>query len=177
MRTLLEIALTQVGKREDPPGSNKGKDVEGYLSAVGLGGGYAWCMAFVVWCAKLAAKEQNIPLTLKATGGVLDQWRRVPASTKLVQDVADSSPGAKAFRDKQIKAGFKLVQNPAPGDIFIMDFGKGLGHTGIVKSVGKDGLIYTVEGNTDANGSRTGGQVMQRFRKKSAILGYIRTGL
>jgi hypothetical protein len=31
-------------------GNNRGSDVEKYLRYVGLGGGYAWCAAFVSWC-------------------------------------------------------------------------------------------------------------------------------
>jgi hypothetical protein len=47
---------------------------------------------------------------------------------------------------------------------FIMDYGKGLGHTGIVVSVEGDSFT-TIEGNTDAGGSRTGGSVCLRSRR------------
>lgn len=67
----------------------------------------------------------------------------------------------------------KRVTDPQPGDIFIMDFGKGLGHTGIVERADKD-FIYTIEGNTNDDGSREGYEVARRKRPRSKIKGYIR---
>ena len=43
----LGVARTQIGVREDPPGSNNGREVAAYLDAVGLPPGNAWCAAFV----------------------------------------------------------------------------------------------------------------------------------
>ena len=54
-----------------------------------------------------------------------------------------------------------LVQ---PGMIFVMDFGGGTGHTGLVEQV-DGGLITTVEGNTDASKTREGGGVYRLHRK------------
>lgn len=65
------------------------------------------------------------------------------------------------------------VTNPQPGDIFIMEFAHGLGHTGIVESVDGDN-IHTIEGNTNEDGSREGYEVARRIRKKESILGFIR---
>ena len=60
----------------------------------------------------------------------------------------------------------------APGDIFIMQFAGGFGHTGFVKEI-KKGLIITIEGNTNADGSREGFEVASRTRKLSSIKGFI----
>ena len=46
---LIEVALSQVGYKENPPGSNKNK----YGKAYGLDG-EPWCMEFVWWCFKEA---------------------------------------------------------------------------------------------------------------------------
>ena len=54
-----------------------------------------------------------------------------------------------------------------------MDFGNGLGHTGIIESI-KEDILYTIEGNTNDTGSREGYEVCRRTRKKSAIKGYLR---
>ena len=48
-KQLLEIAESQIGIRE-LTGNNDGKEIEAYLKSVNLGKGYAWCVAFVVWC-------------------------------------------------------------------------------------------------------------------------------
>jgi hypothetical protein len=48
--------------------------------------------------------------------------------------------------------------------IFIMDFGGGAGHTGLVEAVA-GGLITTIEGNTDASKTREGGGVYRLHRK------------
>lgn len=139
---LLNTALTQLGVQEVPRGSNAGPAVEAYLKSVGLGGGYAWCMAFVYWCAK----QNNLHAHLVKTGGVLRQWNE---STKL------------------------RVKTPQPGDIFIMDFGKGVGHTGIVERVVGD-VLHTVEGNTNDEGSREGYEVCRRTRKIKDCVGFLR---
>lgn len=62
---------------------------------------------------------------------------------------------------------------PQPGDIFIQDHGKGLGHTGIVEKV--EGLnIHTIEGNTNDTGSREGYEVCRRVRTIKSCIGFIR---
>ena len=47
-KDLINLAESQVGVRE-LTGNNDGEQVEDYLNSVGLGKGYAWCVAFVVW--------------------------------------------------------------------------------------------------------------------------------
>ena len=137
-----------VGKEEVPRGSNWGEHVKKYLNSVGINFPASWCMAFVFWCAREAAHANDKPAALVNTGGVLAQWN-------------------------QCNPHLKVLRNPAPGDIFIMDFGKGLGHTGFVEKVEGD-ILHTIEGNTNDEGSREGYEVCRRLRKTSAIKGYIR---
>jgi len=141
----LSYAVSQIGVVEVPLGSNKGKDVEKYLKSVGLGGGYPWCMAFVYWCVNEASKEQGKKNPLSKTGGVLLQLQRC-----------------------------KSIANKTPeiGSIFIMDFGNGNGHTGIVERI-EGNTIYTIEGNTNGAGSRVGGTVMRQKRSLSQIRSFI----
>jgi hypothetical protein len=148
----IEIADTQLFVRE-LTGKNDGKEVEAYLKDVGLAKGYPWCAAFVYWCFDEAAEALQQKNPLIKTGGVLDHWRRTKA--------------------KKILSG-----KPEVGDIFIMDFGKGKGHTGLVNEV-KNGRIYTVEGNTSADpayaaADRDGNGVFERNRPISTIKGFIR---
>lgn len=144
----LKIAQSQIGIQELPKGSNAGKDVEKYLKSVGLGKGYSWCMAFVYWCFLEASIQVAAKNTLKKTGGVLAQWNSIDARYK--------------------------KQEPQAGDVFIMDFGKGQGHTGFVLKVLPGKKVQTIEGNTNDDGSREGYMVCTRTRDLSAIKGFIR---
>lgn len=147
----LSIARSQLGCKEEPKGSNWGKDVQKYLGSVGITFPAAWCMAFVYWCTEQAAKELKVKNPLVKTGGVMMQWNKIPASMK--------------------------VKDPKPGDIFIMDFGAGKGHTGFVSAV-KGSRIETVEGNSNDEGSREGFEVCRKpgGRPMASIKGYIRLG-
>jgi len=143
----IQTAITQIGQEEVPKGSNWGTTekpaVINYLKSVGITFAAPWCMAFVYWCHK-----QSNPINpLIKTGGVLRQWN-------------------------EIKPQYKK-STPLQGDIFIMDFGKGTGHTGFVESV--DGLnIHTIEGNTNDEGSREGYEVCRRIRTIKSCKGFIR---
>lgn len=139
-------AVSQIGVEEVPRGSNAGVDVEKYLKSIGLGKGFSWCMAFVYWCVLQGSNKLKIPNPLLKTGGVLAQY---------------NSPKSKRFTQ------------PQQGDIFIMDYGKGLGHTGFVEYVLND-TIHTIEGNTNDDGSREGYEVCRRVRKISSCKGFIR---
>lgn len=144
----LKIAQSQIGKQELPKGSNAGIDVEKYLKSVGLGKGYSWCMAFVYWCYLEASIQTAAKNTLKKTGGVLAQWNTIDSKYK--------------------------KQEPQVGDVFIMDFGKGLGHTGFVTKILPNKKVETIEGNTNDDGSREGYKVCLRTRNLSTIKGFIR---
>jgi hypothetical protein len=144
----LKIAQSQNGVQESPKGSNAGTAVEKYLKSVGLGKGYAWCMAFVYWSVSEATKQLELTNPLVRTAGVLNQWNKIAPKYK------------------------KTI--PAVGDIFIMDYGKGQGHTGFVVEVLPNGILKTLEGNTNDEGSREGFEVCYKTRKTSAIKGYIR---
>jgi hypothetical protein len=144
--TTIKTAISQLGVEEIPKGSNSGPEVEIYLKSVGLGKGYAWCMAFVFWVVKQAAIKAVIKNPLKKTAGVLDQYR---ACLSLV------------------------VKVPQAGDVFIMDFGKGTGHTGFVEKV-VGTKVHTIEGNTNDEGSREGYEVCRRKREIASIKAFIR---
>lgn len=141
----LAVAKTQLCKKEKPLGSNWGHPVQDYLAAVGINFPASWCMAFVYWCCKQAGVTG-----LYKSGGVLKTWHNTPKK-------------------------YRVYQDPQPGDIFIMDKGKGLGHCGFV--IRADGtFIYTIEGNTNDTGSREGIEVasLQRPIKNKLIVGYLR---
>jgi hypothetical protein len=152
----LNFAIAEIGKQEIPKGSNWGPDVQKYLKSVGINFPASWCMAFVYWCFEEWENITGIPNPLIKTGGVLAEWNQIPAKFKM------PAP---------------FVNPPLPGDVFIMDFGKGLGHTGFVESVDADGTLHTIEGNTNDTGSREGFEVCRRTRHQSLMKGFIRIPL
>lgn len=150
LKKVLEIANTQIGKVEHPPHSNRGPEVDIYLKSVGLdpkSGNYPWCAAFVYWCFEQASLQTGKANPAIKTAGVLDHWNRTKG-TKITMGDAMANPSK--------------IQ---PGAIFIMDFGKGQGHTGIVENVG-NGYITTIEGNTNNDNSREGYGVFRLTNRK-----------
>lgn len=141
--SIITVASKELGKQEIPKGSNWGIHVQTYLASVGINFPAAWCAAFVYWVFKQAGLQAKVP----RTGGVLKMWRDAPADCK--------------------------VKDPQPGDVFVMDFGKGQGHTGIVERVEGD-LLHTIEGNTNDEGSREGYEVARRTRAKAKCVGFLR---
>lgn len=137
-------AQTQVGQKENPIGSNWGHPVQDYLALVGINFPASWCMAFVYWCYTHAASVLSTTNPMWRTGGVLAQLHNRESNVVKIETIADI----------------------LPGDIFIMDFGSGLGHTGIVESVNMEtGILNTIEGNTNDTGSREGIEVARKERK------------
>ncbi len=147
LQKVIEIARTQIGELEEPLGSNRGPMVDEYLGSVGLSGGYPWCMGFVYWCFDEAAKELGQVNPLVKTGGCLYQWDKTVQSKIAAKD---------AVNDPEL-----IV----PGAVFIISYGSGLGHTGIVESV-QGGYITTIEGNTNNTNSREGIGVFRLSSRK-----------
>lgn len=112
-----------------------GSNVTKYGAWYGFQG--AWCAMFVSWCSEQAGSTDVIP-----------RYAYCPA-------------GADWFQQRG-----RFDRRPAAGALEFLDVsGMGrLSHTGIVESVNTDGSWYAIEGNTDAGGSRTGGQV-RRVRR------------
>jgi len=140
----INVALKQVGAKENPLGSNWGKPIQDYLKSVGINFPASWCMAFVYWCFEQISNGKN---PLVKSGGVLYCWNNAKAN--------------------------RVVGEPQIGDIFIMDYGKGLGHTGLVYKIDET-FIYTIEGNTNDSGSREGIMVCFKQRSRTKIKGYLR---
>ncbi len=153
-KAAIEFAVTQIGVRERPLGSNRGPEVDKYLRAVGLnpaGGSFAWCVAFTHFCYLSAAESLGRENPHIKTAGVLDHWNlagRKPGVIRITRTQAVSDPG--------------LVK---PGSLFIIDFGGGHGHSGMVLETASSRLT-TIEGNTNDGGTREGIGVFQREARK-----------
>ena len=148
---VLAIAAGEEAKRvrEQPRHSNRGPEVDAYLKRTGVPTGLAWCCAFVYWCFDEAATGLGRANPMVRTAGCLNHWDRAPSrgATRLMRHQAIADPG-------RIR----------PGMVFIMDFGGGMGHTGLVESM-QGGFLTTIEGNTDASKTREGGGVYRLTRK------------
>lgn len=139
--TLLGVAESQLGYAEDPPGSNRTKYGRWYAdrTAAEVFATGQWCAMFVSWCADQAGALDIIPAHAYTPSGV--NWFRT-------------------------RGRYHTTGTPERGDI-VYFYSTGLGrvsHVGIVTDRRADGLISTIEGNTDDAGGRTGGKVMRKLR-------------
>lgn len=151
---VLKVAKSQLGVMEQPPGSNRGPEVDEYIRRVGLNpkDKLPWCVAFVYFCFDEAAAALGRANPMIKTGGVLDHWAKA------------GQRGIPRISSSRAVADPGLVQ---PGHIFVIDFGGGTGHTGLVLEVGA-GKLITIEGNTNDGGSREGIGVFRREGRKIA---------
>lgn len=156
----IEIARSCVGVRENPPKSNRGPEIDGFLLAVGLdpsAGSWPWCASFISWCVREAALRVGGP----------PQFRRSASALSL----AAKNPG--------------LVM-AAPDDvpcIFVIDHhSAGTGHAGFVAELLEDGHLLTIEGNTGPGpaapaADRDGDGVYERRdRRISDCAAFVRIG-
>ena len=151
---LVSLALNEIGV-EEVDGTNCGVRVDQYKSATNLPPheSWPWCAAFVCWLVREAVRTDG-PYTFArpTTAGAwdLENWsKKQDNSTHTLRN-----PG------NDIKAG----------DIVIFKFS----HVGLCVRGAEAGRIRTVEGNTDAAGSREGGGVFQKSRSLDSVKTRIR---
>lgn len=159
---VLAVAASQVGVMEEPPGSNRGPQVDAYLRSAGLdpaAGSFAWCAAFVYWCFDQACQRLGRPNPAVKTAGVLNHWRGA------------GRKGVPLLRHDEAMADPSRIR---PGSLFVYSTGGGFGHIGLVEEV-RPGRLVTIEGNTNDGGSREGIGVFRRDQRKIAHvnLGFI----
>ena len=151
VRAVLYAAASQVGITENPAGSNKVKYNTEYYGREVSGKAYPWCMAFVWWVFQ---------------GAGFHLFKTASCSAFVGQYKA-KSPG------QIVRANYRA------GDIVFFDFtGKRAKteHVGIVESVGSDGTLTTIEGNTGMGNDANGGAVMRRTRKQGLVACAVRPG-
>jgi len=155
---VLEVAAGEIGVREDPPGSNRGKKIEEYQASVGVDPGEPWCAAFVYWCSATAASDLGVANPMKEkkcrTGSVVELWNQANAN------------GARIVTHDAALADPSRV---LPGTVFVITMTGGHGHTGLVSRVIGNGL-ETIEGNTNDDGSREGIGVFRRTGRSIASI-------
>jgi hypothetical protein len=125
---MVALAQAEVGVAEQPPGSNDSPRIAEFRAATqGAPGPGPWCAYFTSW----AAKESGVPLGNSGQG-----FGRVDDVYAWAQSAGKANP---------VGSG----QPPQPGDLIVWDE-----HIGIVESVGPDGAIQTIEGNSSDKVSR-----------------------
>jgi len=124
---MLQIASAEVGQTEQPPGSNDSPRIAQYRTATAGSGVGPWCAYFTSW----VANQAGVPIGEAGQG------------FGAVQSVADWAQ--RTGRWTPAGAGA-----PQPGDLIVW----GARHIGIVESVGADGSISTIEGNSSDRVSR-----------------------
>lgn len=151
---IVEIAKKEVGT-EEIEGTNCGPRVNVYKSATNLPPheAWPWCAAFVDWVVQQAMIGGEYTFKRPTTAGAwdLEHW-------SLAQD--------ESTQTKKPTHG-----DIEPGDIVIFRFS----HVGIATTKPDiNGMVGSVEGNTDSAGSREGGGVFAKRRRLDQIRSRIR---
>ena len=152
---MVTLAREQIGVSE-VDGTNCGPMVDTYKAATWLDSnkGWPWCAAFICWLVKEAIEKEGVEFERPRTAGAWDfeNWAKKQAANGI--DLRKPT-------NEDIKAG----------DIIVFTFS----HIGIaVADVDSSGYVKTIEGNTNGEGSREGGSVLEKNRHVSKIRSRIR---
>lgn len=143
----LDHAVSYIGTKESPPGSNRGPLIDVWLRDAGVPPGNPWCMAFL----RAMFAKAGVTLGGGASVGFFEQWA--------------------------IHNGHRLVQRPLKGDVvcYRFDSDNWPDHVAIVERVlalrwrGRvfSGWVQTIEGNTSpgVRGSQANGGGVYRRRR------------
>ena len=150
---MVALAHEEIGVSE-VDGSNCGPIVDRYKAATWLdpSKGWPWCAAFICWLVREAIKGEEVVFTRPETAGAWDfeNWANKQKGVELRKPT-----------NHDIKAG----------DIVVFTFS----HIGLaVKDMDLSGYVTTIEGNTNGEGSREGGSVLEKRRHVSKIRSIIR---
>jgi len=164
-KEMLAIARKEVGVVEVPKNSNTGKDVLKYQRATNLAGtGWPYCAAFVDWVILQWGKNPEVLSALGMDAAKFEKWRPKTAAAYGFHEWAEEK--GLLIIDENKNPGETVLHT---GDIVTFDFS----HIGIIDT-DKGNVLYTIEGNTDAAGSRDGGGVYEKTRARSLARKIIR---
>lgn len=149
----LSIASQYVGVKETA--RNSGPEIDLFLAAVGLRPGYAWCAAFVYFCFMRASAKLGLVNPCPRSARALGVWSLADGACK--------------------------TQVATRGSLFVLDTGEpgGDGHIGFVEVAHPDGTIDSIEGNTNAAGSREGNAVARKLawdprpNRRGRLMGFV----
>jgi len=152
---MVTLAREEIGVAE-VDGTNCGTRVDQYKAATWLDSnkGWPWCAAFICWLVRESIEGEEVAFKRPRTAGAWDfeNW----AKQERVNNVELRKP-----TNEDIKAG----------DIVVFTFS----HIGLaIKDIDSSGYVVTIEGNTNGEGSREGGSVLEKKRHVSKIRSRIR---
>lgn len=162
---IVRIAQSQLGRSEDPPGSNcnpYGPCVE-------------WCSLFVAWVWKRAGVPLEGSTTTYAYSGTVYEWAEAHEGGGLPGATA---PGEPPFSTAEPNGARVLppTATPAPGDAVLYGTSPtDSDHIGIVERVFPSGQITTIDGNFGDRVARSGPFLPShavRYGMPAAIFGY-----
>jgi len=145
----LKRAQTQIGYKENPPGSNKNK--------FGLWYGFngvPWCAEFVTWCY---IQEGHKGFDRGS------RWAYVPWVVQAA---------------RRGEYGLAITNHPQPGDLVCFDWDNDnvADHIGLFEKDLPGDRFQTVEGNTAIGNDSNGGEVMRRERRVSQVQAFVHVG-
>ena len=120
-QAIVNLVRNEIGVAEQPPGSNDSPRIAQFRQATAGSGVGPWCAYFTSW----AAREAGVPLGDNGQG-----FGRVDDVYAWAQKSGKAIPNGEGVK-------------PEPGDLIVWDE-----HIGVVESVGADGTINTIEGNS-----------------------------
>jgi CHAP domain len=143
-QAIVNLVRNEIGVAEQPPGSNDSPRIAQFRQATAGSGVGPWCAYFTSW----AAREAGVPLGDNGQG-----FGRVDDVYAWGQKTGKAIPNGEGV-------------TPEPGDLIVWDE-----HIGVVESVGADGTINTIEGNSSD-------KVSQRSYAPGSrpAIGYVRLG-
>lgn len=147
---LIQKAQSQVDVRESAP--NDGVEVRKYQAIIGKAEKEAWCMSFMQWVSLQVCTSLGITNPLHPSEHCATVWDNTQAKYRLAKP----------------KRGAVFIQKSRTSDD---------GHTGLCLD-GNTPMFKTIEGNTNAAGSRDGDGVYENERYTTGtptrtVLGYI----
>lgn len=154
VKKIIALARDEVGVREIGD-TNCGKRVNEYKSATNLDSTQAWpwCAAFICWLFREAMKGSSYSFKRPTTASAWD-----------FENWAED-------QDMSVKTKKPSGSDIIAGDIIIFTFS----HIGLaISAPDKNGMVQTIEGNTDDAGSREGGGVYSKERHISKIRSRLR---
>ena len=139
--------LLYLGTTEQPKGSNWGKDVKDMLQSVGISFPAPWCAAYTGIACRNACLDYPF-------SGFVPNWSRDVWKEKVVWD---KTKAKRTILPSEVRRG----------DIATIYFSslKRDAHIFVVLGVTEKGSLITIEGNTNAGGSRDGHGVYIRVRE------------
>lgn len=144
--TLVDVARKDLGKKEKPGNSGfESPELEKRLTAVGWQAGWAWCACIQESWA----------------------WMAFPSLKDKIKGLFVAS--AVATHRNLVRAGYVSTMKPEVGAFVYWQRMKDghaewQGHAGVVSKVVSDTEFYSIEGNTNSDGSREGDSVQEKHR-------------